>query len=95
MKISKELLKYKLHLEGISEVRWNRDGTKPVDEYTIFYTNGNKNNELSTGSFVYKRIMSVVKFVSGMSYITLRGRRCDATVLNVHAPTEDNVKGII
>jgi hypothetical protein len=31
-----------------------------------------------------------VEFVSDrMSYIILRGRPCDITVLNVHAPTED------
>jgi hypothetical protein len=31
-----------------------------------------------------------VKFVSGrMSYTTLKGRWCDAIILNVHVPTED------
>jgi hypothetical protein len=34
-----------------------------------------------------------VEFVSDrMSYITLRGRWCNIIVLNVHAPTEDNIK---
>jgi hypothetical protein len=44
---------------------------------------------------VHKRIISAVKrveFVSDrMSYIMLRGRWCQVIVLNVHAPTEDNI----
>jgi hypothetical protein len=50
-------------------------------------------NELGTGLFVHKRIVSAVKrveFVSDrISYIILKGRWCDIIVLNVHAPTED------
>jgi hypothetical protein len=44
---------------------------------------------------VRKRIISAVKkveFLSDMlSYIILRGRRSDVTVLNVRAPTEDKL----
>jgi hypothetical protein len=47
---------------------------------------------------VHKRIISAVKkveFVSDrMSYIILRGRWCDITVFNVHAPTEDKIDDI-
>jgi hypothetical protein len=59
-------------------------------ENTLFYGEGNENNELGTGSFVHKRIMSAVKrveFVSNrMSYIILRGRWCHIIVLNVPCP---------
>jgi hypothetical protein len=44
---------------------------------------------------VHKRIILSVKkveFVSDrMSYIILRGRWCDIAVLNVNAPTEDEI----
>jgi hypothetical protein len=47
---------------------------------------------------VHKRIISAVKrieFVSDrMSYIILRGRRCQVIVLNVHAPTEDKTDDV-
>jgi hypothetical protein len=91
MTVSRELVRYKLDLVGVQEVRWEGGGTEPAGEYKFFYEMG---NELGTGSFVHKRIISAVKrveFVSDrMSYIILRGRWCHIIVLNVHAPTEDN-----
>jgi hypothetical protein len=35
--VSKELSKFKLDLVGVQDVRWERGGTKPVGEYTLFY----------------------------------------------------------
>jgi hypothetical protein len=79
----------------VQEVRWDRGGTEPAGEYTLFYGKGNENNELCTGFFVHRRIISTVKrveFVSNrMSYIILRGCWSDFIVLSVHAPTEDKI----
>jgi exonuclease III len=96
--VAGEISKYKLDLVGVQEVRWHGGGTEPAGEYIFFYGNGDKNHDLGTGFFVHKRIISAVKrveFVSNrLSYIILRGRRCDIIVLNVHAPTEDKIDGI-
>jgi hypothetical protein len=68
---------------------------KQQDNIHFLYGKGNKNHELGTGFFVYKRIISAIKgveFVSdGMSYVILRSRWCDIIVLNVYAPTEDKI----
>jgi exonuclease III len=91
--VGEEMLKYKLDLLGVQEVRWDRDGTEPAGQYTSFYGKGNQNHELGTGFFVHNRNMSAVRwleFVSyRLSYIILIGRWFDIIVLNVLAPTED------
>jgi hypothetical protein len=40
MLISKELSKYKLYLEGVQEVRWDKRGTKPAMKYTFLCVEG-------------------------------------------------------
>jgi hypothetical protein len=61
----------------------------------FFYGKVIENHEIGTGSFVHKRIISAVKRIEivsdRMSYIILRGRSFDIIVLNVHAPTEDQI----
>jgi hypothetical protein len=49
MTVWKELLRYKLDLVGVQEIRWVGGGTEPVGEYTFFYRKGNENHELRTG----------------------------------------------
>ena len=75
---------------GVQEVRWDKGDRVRAEDYNFLY---GKRNELGTEFFVHHRIVSAVKrveFVSGrMSYIVLRGRWCNITVLNVHAPSEE------
>jgi hypothetical protein len=48
MTVAKEMSKYKLDLVGVQKVRWDRGGTQPAGEYTLFYGKGNENHELGT-----------------------------------------------
>jgi hypothetical protein len=79
---------------GVQDVGWEGSETEPAGEDTSFYGKENESYELGRGFFVYKIIISVktVEFVSDrMSYIILRGHRFHIIVLNVHAPTENNI----
>jgi hypothetical protein len=64
--VSRELVRCKLDLVGVQEVRWEGGGTEPAREYTFFYGKRNENHELGTGFFVHKRIISAVKRVELM-----------------------------
>jgi hypothetical protein len=94
--ISKELLKYKLYLLGVQEVKCEGGGIKPA-EYPFLYGKVNENHELGIAFFVHKRIISAIKRVEfdRMPYIILRGCWWHIIPLNVDAPTEciiDDVK---
>jgi hypothetical protein len=42
--VSRELGKYKLDLEGIQEVRWEKGSTEWAEDYMFFYGAGNEDN---------------------------------------------------
>ncbi|PNF25464.1 hypothetical protein B7P43_G07688 [Cryptotermes secundus] len=96
--VAEEILKYKLDLAGVQEVRWDGGGIAPAGDYTFFYGKGKEKYELGTGFSVHKRIVSAVKrveFVSDrISCTVLKGRWCDIIVMNVHAPTKDKIDDI-
>jgi hypothetical protein len=88
MIVSRELSRYRFHLVGVHEVRWEGSGTAPAGEYT-FFRKGNENHELGKG-FLYIRKTSAIKrvevFSDNVSYIVLRGRWFHIIIENVHDP---------
>jgi len=47
--VAKGLVRYKLDLGGVQEVRWNKGGTVSAGDYIFFYERGNENRQLGTG----------------------------------------------
>jgi hypothetical protein len=66
MTVSRELLKYKLDLVGVQEIRWKGGGTKPDGEFTFFYGNENENHQLGTGFFVHKKIYQQLRGLNSL-----------------------------
>jgi hypothetical protein len=44
--VARELGKYKLDLEGVEEIRWEKSGTEQAKDYTFFYGEGNGDHQL-------------------------------------------------
>jgi hypothetical protein len=42
--VAEEISKYKLHLVGVQEVRWDGGGIEPAGQYSFFCGNGNQNH---------------------------------------------------
>jgi hypothetical protein len=92
MTVARELARYKLDLVGVQEVRWDKRGTVRAGDYTFSMEKEMKVINWEQVFCASENSISIkkVEFVSHrMPYMVLRGRWCNITVLNVHAPTEE------
>ena len=49
---ARELVRYKLDVVGLQEVRWEKEGTVRTGDYDFLYAKGNENHQFGTG-FLY------------------------------------------
>jgi len=53
---ARELARYKLELEGVQGVRWDKGGTARAGDYFFFHGKEKKNHQLGTEFFVHQKI---------------------------------------
>jgi hypothetical protein len=53
--VARELARCKLDVEGVQEVRWDKEGTIRAGDYNFFYGRENENHQLGTEFFVHHR----------------------------------------
>jgi len=58
--VTSELGKYNLVLVAVQDVRWDRGGSQPADEYTFFYGSGNANRHIGIDFFLHEGTISAV-----------------------------------
>ena len=100
MQMEKELVKYKIDLAALQEIRWPGVDKFEQDKGIIFYSGRNDGrHEEGVGFYLNKRLGSAVKefesISSRIARIRLETRWFNLSVLSVHAPTEvsdENVK---
>jgi hypothetical protein len=63
MTVAREVVRFKLDLVGLQEVRRDKGGIVRAGDYALFYGKGNRNDQLGTGFFVEHRIVLAVKRV--------------------------------
>ena len=50
--VAQELVKYRLDLVGVQEVRLDGNGISPISDYILYHGKGNNNHQLGIG-FLY------------------------------------------
>lgn len=93
-----ELLKYKLQLVALQEIRWMGTGSVKIGDGHILYGDCGDTHELGTGFFVHNAIFHAVKDFKSVNnritILTIEAQWFDITFINVHAPTEEKCDAI-
>ncbi|PSN56669.1 hypothetical protein C0J52_10799 [Blattella germanica] len=91
--IGKEILKYRLEVVALQEIRWQGEGRIDKKEFTQLYSQPHRRTGLyGTGFLVSKKIgPSIMEFEAineSIYRLKLRGRFRNVTILSVYAPHE-------
>jgi exonuclease III len=89
-------LDYRADITVIQELRWAGNGVMQKRDYDLYYSCHDSKHIFGTGLVVNKRISHMVRGFEPlgmrMRYLRLKSRFFNITVINAHAPTEEEEK---
>ena len=90
--IGNEVVKYKLDVLALQEIRWQGQGQIDKQEYSLFYSGPKRRTGLyGTGLIVPRRTRkSILEFEAvneGISKLQIRGKFRNISIISAHAPT--------
>lgn len=92
-KLLDELLKYKIDILAVQEIRWNGNGIIDKRNHRIYYSCHESAHSLGVGFIVSKKMQHLVigwqHIDERMCVLRIKGKFFNMSIINVHAPTEE------
>ncbi|KAJ4437536.1 hypothetical protein ANN_17681 [Periplaneta americana] len=90
--LTDQLLKYKVDVTAIQEMRWMGNGVIDKKECVIFYSCHPNKHQFGTGFIVRKEVKHLIlnfnPINERISVLRIKGKFFNCSLINVHAPTE-------
>lgn len=89
--VSDQLLKYRIDVAAVQEVRWTGSGQQENGEHVLYYSGHDTKHIRGTGFVVSSRVRVIdfVPFNERLCRLRIRGRIFNISIICVYAPTED------
>lgn len=92
--VAREMLRYRLGVLALQEIRWGGEGRIDKERYTFFYGGESKQGENGTGFMIDRRyrerIIEFKKINSRISMLRMKNKIANITIVNIYAPTEES-----
>jgi exonuclease III len=92
--IGNEIVKFKLDIVAMQEIRWQRQGRIHKQEYLLMYSGPKRRTGLYGTGFISKRVKNCVLEFEAINErfckLRLKGRFRNITIISAHALTEDS-----
>ena len=92
--VAREMLRYKIDILALQEIRWKAEGRIDKNNYTFLYGGETKQGKNGTGFMIKKkfkeRIMEYRRINGRISVLRVKNKIANITIVNGYAPTEES-----